>query len=837
MRYAVILAPWDPDEPYIAVWLDAVAWLGSTLANLGFRVVAVHGTGDALAETERALAQAGPNDTVLLHVSGHLARRGVLGLPGGQWLALRALGDVLAERALSDVSILAELIDDGEQDPLSASDQVDAVVGALGARERGYGVVATVRAAAGGAAGFAFTRLLMRVARAAPPEEALLSHVFSRVAAMPERLSVQGIAFERGRADLRLVPQPADGELDEPIAAATDAGNWRRVVELRRMRLRGHGSVRARVRELVSIARVLQAELDDAEGAIAALEEARAIDPKRVPVLQALRRGYERLGRWASAIDCVGALAHLAETASDRAELGFACARMVLEHLQDEERTVALLHETLEDDPTHERARALLAGLLAPGDDVEEALGSEDLVPEALDLDEAEVQEPDAQELEGQEEPEGEAPESQTPESQKLEAPVREAHVPQPEGLAGGGPDLAPKTDFATDDTEEAVALQDIESQGAAGDEVEEDTGPTARALAARGDALDALTHAEAFAAHRREGRTDQAFLAALALEELEQADVDQQVLIDQFRSVAPIRARGALDANAWALLRARGVDQPIAALFAAVARPAVAVRLQHLAARGRIVELDPSTRVNATSTALVARTFHWAARVLGVPCPGLYLADRVPGDIAAVRAPTPSTAVGPGVVRGRSPKELAFLAGRHLTYYRPEHEVAIYYPTRQDLISLLFASVQIVRPNAKPPEGEAAVAALSRSLAAKITDCERGALYQAVRQIESSGGTASVGGWTRGIELTAARAGLLLSGDLATATTLVRTETRSVAELSFEEKRRDLVAFCVSEAHATLRSRHVVVAPESVRPPPPHVAGRAMAVSGTAQE
>ena len=48
------------------------------------------------------------------------------------------------------------------------------------------------------------------------------------------------------------------------------------------------------------------------------------------------------------------------------------------------------------------------------------------------------------------------------------------------------------------------------------------------------------------------------------------------------------------------------------------------------------------------------------------------------------------------------------------------------------------------------------------------------------------------------------------------------------IAELSVEEKRRDLIAFSVSEAHGALRDRYAVIAPESVRPPPPQAGLRA---------
>jgi tetratricopeptide (TPR) repeat protein len=664
---------------------------------------------------------------------------------------------------------------------------------------------------------------------------------------MPERLVMaQGVAFVAGSVDLELAPPvPVDDELDALVATATDAGDWARAVELRRMRLQTHESRRARVRELVSIARILQAELDDPEGAVEALEEARGIDPTRIPVLQALRRGYERLGRWASAIETVGALAELAETASDRAELRFARARLALDRLQDVEHAIAWLEATLEDDPMHERARAALNEALTLSSPVDGFSGRDELEAEELEEDaveseadleaEAEEAEADEDEVEPELEPDEEKdpPEPPLGERTTQPAPGPDSRLEQaPAVLVAAAETDGPDSQRVTKPPPDGALYDESEPETVpgrdAGDEPGETEYPTGRLPATPGDVNLAVEQAREFASHRREGRTDRAFLAALVLEELGAADVDQQILIDQFRSVAPIRARGALDAGGWALLRAPGADDAMEALFGAIGRAAVAVRLDELAARGQLVELDPASQVDEKSTTLVARTFHWAARVLDVRCPGLFVVDRVAGEIAAVRAYKPSTAVGPSVVRGRSPKELAFLAGRHLTYYRPEHEVALYYPTREELIRLLFAAVQIVRPKTAPPEGANAVAALRSRLADVVTDRERGAIFNAVRLLESRGGKASVGAWTRGVELAAARAGLLLCGDLASAMSLVRGESRRIAGLMVEEKRHDLLAFCASEGHAALRTRFAVTAPESMRPPSPEPYGAA---------
>jgi tetratricopeptide (TPR) repeat protein len=731
MRCAVIVAPWDPRSSDAGAWSDAVAWLSAALARLGFRVTVVDGGDSIEAQLANAFADVSSDDDVLVHVSGHLVRRGVLRVGDGRWLPLRALGETLATYATANVSLFAELVhEDDADDALVAADHVASTVAALGARERGYGVIAAVRPASAPIEGLAFTRLVLYVAEAARRGEAQLSAIYDRVASMPESLSAaQSFTGVRGRAELDLAPPPpAPAELDALIQTATDGQDWSRAAELRRERLATMASPRQRVRELVAIARIRQAELADPDGAIDALEQARAIEPRRIPVLQALRRGYETQGRWASAIEVTGALADLAPMPTDRAALRLAQARMTLEHLQDEERALVWLEQALEDDPTNAEARAALTHVRS----------------------------------------------SLTPPE-----PMR---VPE---------DAEPELLQAADEDES--------------------------------DELEPGPYARAFAVYRREGRTDAAFLAALSLEELGATDVDQQVLVDQFRSVAPIRARGTLDGEGWGLLRPDGSDDVLCDLFGAVARAGVLARLEQLVARSRLVALDPTALLDESSTASVVRTFQWAARVLGVPRPDLYVVDEVPGEIAAVRQHEPTTAVGPSIVSGRSAKDLAFLAGRHLTYYLAEHQVLVYFPTREELTRLLLASVQLTKPGlAATGEGGRAVAALTARLDRLISDEERAGIFHAVNRLEVRGGRFSLGAYTRNAELMAARAGLLLCGDLATATAVVTTETRGIAGLTLEAKRRDLVAFCASDEHAELRARFAVTAPESLRPPAP---------------
>jgi len=859
MRCAVVLALGDPRSADASTWIDAVAWLRQELSGLGYRVSVIDGE-DVEGDLAHALVGVTPQDDVFVHVSGRLADLGVVRTAGGRWVRLQTLGEAIAERGGPNVSIFAELIHEfGPYDTRIANDHVDSIVAGIGAHARGYALVAAVRAASAPVEGLALTRLFLDTGRTTGEGGALISSaVYDRIANMPEgRASAQRFTFVRGASErpappvrsfaadrplpsfaseaplpsysseplpsfasvglpsfpagpplpsfgydeplpsfvsetdaplpsysseplpsfaseaplpsyssepLSVASEPvhrpssAGESIDEQITQATEAGDSARVVELRRERLRGFESGRLRVRELIAIARILQVELADASGAIDALEEARAIEPHRVGVLQALRRGYERRGSWEKVFEVTGTLADLAASPTERAELRVAQAQVALDQLHDHDTALALLEKALENDPTHERALAVFDALHA-------------LRPRTVDAPAA-------------------------------TGGADESDWEKTEGASG-----------TSEDDDETVAFDVTE-----GDLLSTLADGELAAQELPNDPVDPAVHATAFAEHWREGRTDAAFLAALALEELGAADVDQQILVDQFRSVAPIRARGSLEEDAWKLLRVTGPSDCVAALFGAVARAAVAMRIEELVARKALVSLDLATRLDEKSTASIMRSFQWAARVLGVPCPALYLMDEVPGDIAAVCAVEPSTALGPSVLSGRSAKELAFLAGRHLTYYRPEHQVLVYFPTGEDLTRLLVATIEIGAPGTFPAGSDSSVGLLGDRLSRHLTAAERTAIASASQELDEK---VDLGRWARNIELTAGRAGLLLCGDLATAASLVRSESRPFGGLTSDDRRHDLISFVVSAEHRELRDRYVLSAAGSAAPPP----------------
>ena len=68
-----------------------------------------------------------------------------------------------------------------------------------------------------------------------------------------------------------------------------------------------------------------------------------------------------------------------------------------------------------------------------------------------------------------------------------------------------------------------------------------------------------------------------------------------------------------------------------------------------------------------ATSTVTFAKTFGWAAQVLGIQLPDLYVRNDVPGALVAVPSRPPASVAGQTVLTGFTPQELTFIVGKHL--------------------------------------------------------------------------------------------------------------------------------------------------------------------------
>jgi len=582
--------------------------------------------------------------------------------------------------------------------------------------------------------------------------------------------------------------------LDALVELAVESKESRRIVEWRRKRMRALEGADERVAELMAIARAHAELTRDARAEAEALEEAHTLLPRDRAVLEGLRDAYERMQRWPRVVEVLADLAHLTEDPKARGALRFAAADVALGRMRDEDRGLGLLDRALEDDPTLDRAmHALVAVLTARGD--------------WAALDSAYARLVDRFARAGDAERAWDA-------CRKLGALRRD----KTHDVAGAVEAFTGAVSCKPADVDARAMLADMHL--ARGDEAHA-VGEFERIAALA--PTRASTYARLFALHQRAGRVDRAWLAGTALEELGAADMDQQIVVDQFRIDGPIRPSRSLDDVAWEeLVRAPGGDDVVAGVLRAIVEAAVAARVDELRDAKKLVALDPAQRQSATSTVSAVRSFQWAAQVLGVEMPAIYVLPDVPGGVAAAAVAAPSTALGPDVLRGMTTKDLAFLAGRHLTYYRAEHYALVHYPTLPELSALFLGAVKLAMPELPvPPHLADAVARRRKSLARHVSGEARRNLDAAVKRLDARDGRVDLAAWIRSVELTAQRAGLLLCGDLRTAVARLGAETRAIADLTMEQKRGDLLGYCASEKLSRARALLQVDAHASVRPAP----------------
>ena len=159
-------------------------------------------------------------------------------------------------------------------------------------------------------------------------------------------------------------------------------------------------------------------------------------------------------------------------------------------------------------------------------------------------------------------------------------------------------------------------------------------------------------------------------------------------------------------------------------------------------------------------------------------------------------------------MARGLSLAQLAFLWGRHLTLFRPEHYVAVFYPSIDELVLLVSAALVAGEcPAYAEQAANSEVRKLAKDLKKKLHPGSYARLTTACLAFHPRGLEARVCAWLRSVELTRGRAGLLACGDVAVAAELVRRHP-VVGQTAQEDQVSDLLCFSVSDEYAKLRGR-----------------------------
>jgi tetratricopeptide (TPR) repeat protein len=302
--------------------------------------------------------------------------------------------------------------------------------------------------------------------------------------------------------------------------------------------------------------------------------------------------------------------------------------------------------------------------------------------------------------------------------------------------------------------------------------------------------------------------RADAAWCLSQALSLLRVAEPEEERFYLQHRASNAAPARATLDDDAWAKLVHWDLDPLLTRIFVLIEPTIVRSRTQPLEALG----LDPRYAIDCSLHPYpVSQTLYYVQGVLAMPPPLVFQNTNDPGTLGIVHARTPAILLGRGAFDSAiTNPAMAFMAGRHLTSFRPGFYVRHLVPTGTGLKAWLFAAIKHCVPQfpvASELGGQ--VADAMNELTAHFGAAEKEMLASAVSKLLQAGGALDLKKWVAAIDLTGDRVGLLLAHDLQITTEVIRNAGDSAAaSVPVKERMKDIVLFSVSEEYFALRQK-----------------------------
>jgi tetratricopeptide (TPR) repeat protein len=301
--------------------------------------------------------------------------------------------------------------------------------------------------------------------------------------------------------------------------------------------------------------------------------------------------------------------------------------------------------------------------------------------------------------------------------------------------------------------------------------------------------------------------RADAAWCLCQALYVLNLAEPDEERFFKRMRAENAIAAQTSVTEEDWALrLRHEEADPMVTSIFALIESAVLDARSQTLEAMG----YDPRYAIDLSMHPYpLSQTIYYAAGILGMTPPMTFQNPHDPGGLSFLHARTPAIVLGTSAMAQDIPTQAAaFLAARHLTYYRPGFYVRHLIPTGTGLKSWLFAAIKLIIsqfPVSK--DMEASVAENLDTLKSAIQGQTRDHLASVVTKLIQSGGSLDLKKWVSAVDLTADRTGFMVCHDLEIATELLKASDDGQG-MPFRERMKELILFSVSEPYFSMRQR-----------------------------
>jgi tetratricopeptide (TPR) repeat protein len=300
--------------------------------------------------------------------------------------------------------------------------------------------------------------------------------------------------------------------------------------------------------------------------------------------------------------------------------------------------------------------------------------------------------------------------------------------------------------------------------------------------------------------------RADAAWCMCQALSVLNLAEPDEERFYLRHRSESAAPAQAALDEDDWLKLAHHDQEPILTRIFALIQPVIIRARTQPLEAQGYLPQyaIDPSLHPYP-----VSQTLYYAQGVLGMQAPPIFQNTNDPAGLGFIHAHTPAIVIGRAAFETQVPTQsLAFVAGRHLTYYRPGYYVRHLVPTGTGLKAWLFASIKLSVPQFPiAPDLSGPVQEATTAMQGALSPADREKLASLVSKLLNAGAALDLKKWVASIDLTADRAGFLLAHDLELTTEVMRA-TEDAASIPSKERMKEIVLFSISEEYFQIREK-----------------------------
>lgn len=499
-----------------------------------------------------------------------------------------------------------------------------------------------------------------------------------------------------------------------------------------------------------------------------AYEEARAIRPRDLPILHKLLALYQQAERWVSVFDVLRSIADVDADPLRRAKTLFAMGQIAAAELMDRGTALELFDRSLDVDASRLEAFERIVRILT---ETKDWLGLEEMYKRMI------------------------ARSLTTDDTTLKVALYKQVGVLYRDRI--GDParatqafraaiHLAPKDDEAQAMIREVLAKTG-QSSGAVSITLD-------RVLR---DPLDPRPYPSLFdLLAAQSGGRDRAYCVASAMRFLDVVHPGATGLLTSYPQPPLEGIVMDLGPEGYRALLHSELDPVLTEIFEIVAPSVIELTIARLSLRERIGHPGPAFKEDPALPKNVTR----AATLLGAPAPKTYLRKSPGPPLGPAQTRPPGLLVHPAGLAGLPGEVVTFLIGKRVAELSPPLLARALCPSVSELKALASSAARIATDLTEPGD---------LALRERIGRPEILRIAEIVAQAKAtSGGKLDVHRWSELADVSASRAGLLLSGDLEAARAAIAIEPQAPGDLSPRDKMRELVAWFLGESSAALRVR-----------------------------